>query len=45
MPSEKQKNYYKVAFERYAEMKALLVNKDKDWDVTINDKKERLVTE
>jgi len=26
-------------------MKALLVNKDKDWDVTINDKKERLVTE
>ena len=43
--SEKQKNYYKVAFERYAEFKALLVNKDKDWEITINDKKERLVTE
>lgn len=28
-----------------AEFKALLVDKSKDWEVTINDKKERLVVE
>lgn len=43
--SEKQKNKYKIAQEKMKEFKLLLKDKNKDWYLTIDDKKERLKCE
>ena len=43
--TEKQKNKYKVAWAKMKEFKAMLKDKSKEWNVTIEDKKERLKCE